>query len=132
MSIFSKNIRWARLARASWTGQSKGFPVGAGILECGSPLPLCISAAEVCFRRGPPHTSGFRTKSARGLAQSKTWRLSPIILLLALVTTLRAETQFEQACARLAARKGDDAERLHELFKLDWEQTMRENPEFAT
>src|SRR6266487_559337 len=44
----------------------------------------------------------------------------------------KAETGFERDCAKLAARKGKDAERLHALFKLDWEHTMRENPEFAT
>src|SRR5882724_4710725 len=41
-------------------------------------------------------------------------------------------SQFEQDCAGLAARRGDDAQRLHALFALDWEYTMRENPEFAT
>ena len=43
-----------------------------------------------------------------------------------------AQTAFEQACAQLAARQGSDAERLRELFRLDWENSMRENPEFAT
>jgi uncharacterized protein (DUF885 family) len=43
-----------------------------------------------------------------------------------------AETAFEQACARLAARQGADAERLHALFKLDWDWTVRQSPEFAT
>ncbi len=43
-----------------------------------------------------------------------------------------AETAFEQQCANLSARKGDDAERLRELFNLAWEHTMRESPEFAT
>ena len=43
-----------------------------------------------------------------------------------------AETAFEQQCTKLTARKGDDAARLQELFKLDWEHTMREYPEFAT
>src|SRR5437899_6370463 len=45
---------------------------------------------------------------------------------------LGAETAFEQACAKLAAAKGNDTQRLQDLFKLDWEHTMRENPEFAT
>jgi uncharacterized protein (DUF885 family) len=43
-----------------------------------------------------------------------------------------AETAFEQNCAQLAGRLGNDTERLHDLFKLDWERTMLENPEFAT
>jgi len=44
----------------------------------------------------------------------------------------RAQTPFEQDCARLAARKGNDSQRLHELFQLDWDHTMRDDPEFAT
>jgi uncharacterized protein (DUF885 family) len=43
-----------------------------------------------------------------------------------------AETPFEQNCAQLAARLGNDSERLHDLFKLDWEHAMIESPEFAT
>jgi uncharacterized protein (DUF885 family) len=42
------------------------------------------------------------------------------------------QTAFEQQCARLAGSPGKDAERLHELFKLDWEYSMREHPERAT
>src|SRR5437879_5945570 len=45
---------------------------------------------------------------------------------------VRAGTVFEEKCARLAHRKGDDARRLHELFKLDWDYTMHESPSFAT
>ena len=41
-------------------------------------------------------------------------------------------TQFEQDCAQLTAKKGEDGQRLHVLFKLDWEHTMQESPEFAT
>src|SRR6266568_2092065 len=41
-------------------------------------------------------------------------------------------TQFEQDCAQLRAKKGEDGQRLHALFKLDWEHTMQESPEFAT
>src|SRR5437870_4377800 len=48
------------------------------------------------------------------------------------VTALRAQTDFERDCARLASASADDTERLHQLFKLDWEHTMHENPEFAT
>jgi uncharacterized protein (DUF885 family) len=43
-----------------------------------------------------------------------------------------AETAFEQNCAQIASRSGNDSERLHELFKLDWEHSMVEHPEFAT
>jgi uncharacterized protein (DUF885 family) len=42
------------------------------------------------------------------------------------------QTPYERACAKLAAARGRDAERLHQLFKLDWEHTMEDNPEFAT
>ncbi|HLQ78314.1 MAG TPA: DUF885 domain-containing protein, partial [Terriglobia bacterium] len=49
-----------------------------------------------------------------------------------LTMSLWAETQFESACGRLAESQGRDAQRLHELFKLDWEHTMRDSPEFAT
>jgi uncharacterized protein (DUF885 family) len=45
---------------------------------------------------------------------------------------LCAQTRFEQDCARLAAGKEPDTKRLHELFKLQWDYTMRENPEFAS
>lgn len=43
-----------------------------------------------------------------------------------------AETLFERDCAKLASSRKNDRERLHELLKLHWEYTMRENPEFAT
>ena len=46
--------------------------------------------------------------------------------------TLRVDTPFEQECAALASRQMTEAERLHELFKLDWARRMREEPEFAT
>src|SRR6266478_5866853 len=57
-----------------------------------------------------------------------------VFLLLSCLSSLatHAETAFEQDCARLAGRAGDDTARLHELFMLDWEHTMREAPEFAT
>src|SRR5580765_50477 len=65
--------------------------------------------------------------------------MKPVITLFSalLVTIVCAQaapgqTDFERDCAKLAASKKADAERLHELFKLDWEHTMRENPEWAT
>jgi uncharacterized protein (DUF885 family) len=54
------------------------------------------------------------------------------VVLLYCVRAFCAETQFEQACARLASQKGKDTERLQALFKLDWDYTMHESPEFAT
>src|SRR5215831_9057614 len=55
-----------------------------------------------------------------------------VMVILGSASAFSAETQFEKACAELAGRQGADAQRLHELFKLDWDHTMRENPEFAT
>jgi len=57
---------------------------------------------------------------------------SAIIFACFVTNAAPAQTDFERACAKLAARKGKDAARLRELFKLDWEHTMRDNPEFAT
>src|SRR5208337_111839 len=51
---------------------------------------------------------------------------------LLLASSTRGQTTFEQSCARLASRHGHDAERLQELFKLDWDHSMREDPEYAT
>ena len=48
---------------------------------------------------------------------------------LGLFTTAAAQTEYEGDCAKLAASKGKDAVRLRQLLKLDWEQTMRDNPE---
>src|SRR5437016_373626 len=45
---------------------------------------------------------------------------------------VRGQTAYEQDCAKLAASPGNDPQRLRDLFKLDWDYTMRENPEFAT
>lgn len=60
--------------------------------------------------------------------------LAASVLALGLLSGSRCEAQspFEKDCAALAARSGDDAARLHELFKLDWQHTMQEHPEFAT
>ena len=61
------------------------------------------------------------------------------LLRLALLLTCTAgacvaatETDYERDCARLAASEIGDADRLHQLFELDWAHTMRDNPEFAT
>jgi uncharacterized protein (DUF885 family) len=55
------------------------------------------------------------------------------LLLLVTISAGRSQTTaFEQACERLAERQQEDGARLQELFKIDWEHTMRENPEFAT
>ena len=49
-----------------------------------------------------------------------------------LAQPLPDQSSFERDCAKLAAAKESDAKRLHELFKLHWDHTMLENPEFAT
>ena len=59
------------------------------------------------------------------------YRITLVAALFSL-SAFAAETPFEQACASLAGRKGDDSARLQELFKLDWEHSMQESPEFAT
>src|ERR1051326_7471323 len=38
-----------------------------------------------------------------------------------------AETSFERVCAELSARPGNDAERLQELFRADWENRSEEH-----
>src|SRR5438552_1154098 len=54
------------------------------------------------------------------------------VLFLASLTKLRAQTEFELDCAKLAGMPANDSERLRQLFKLDWDHTMRDSPEFAT
>src|SRR5437899_275711 len=54
------------------------------------------------------------------------------VILLFAAFVAPAQTAYERDCARLAAANARDAERLHQLFKLDWEHTMRDNPEYAT
>src|SRR5262249_40865608 len=45
---------------------------------------------------------------------------------------LPAQGPFEEECARLAAQKGNDTARLHQLFEVDWAHTMQDSPESAT
>ena len=59
-------------------------------------------------------------------------RLLIFCICAACVGNLYAQTDFERNCAELARSKEADAGRLHSLFKLDWEHTMQDNPEFAT
>src|ERR1051326_7744745 len=46
--------------------------------------------------------------------------------------TVGAETSLERDCSRIAKEKGKDEQRLKELFKVDWDYAMRDNPETAT
>ncbi len=41
-------------------------------------------------------------------------------------------SDFERDCDKLAKSRAKDATRLHQLFKLDWEHSLHESPEFAT
>src|SRR5262245_2033363 len=68
------------------------------------------------------------SRALRGKVLLMTLGIAPVISL----SAFAAETPYEQACATLAGRKGDDSARLQELFKLDWEHSMEDNPEFAT
>src|ERR1043165_9582236 len=43
-----------------------------------------------------------------------------------------AQTAYERDCDKLAADKCSEAERLHDLFKLNWDYSMHESPESAT
>ncbi|MEI9864677.1 MAG: DUF885 family protein [Limisphaerales bacterium] len=43
-----------------------------------------------------------------------------------------AQTAYERDCEKLATDQRSDTERLHELFKLNWDYTMHEYPEYAT
>jgi len=43
-----------------------------------------------------------------------------------------AATNYERACAALTTARTGETERLHQLFKLDWEHSLIESPEFAT
>ena len=44
----------------------------------------------------------------------------------------QTQTAYERDCDKLAKSRTKDAERLHQLFNLDWERSMIESPEFAT
>src|SRR5262245_21239212 len=61
-------------------------------------------------------------------------RLLPVVvsIFLAMPLAVRAQTAYENDCAKLAADSRPDATRLQELFKLNWDYSMHESPEFAT
>ena len=54
------------------------------------------------------------------------------VLFTCLTCFAQATTDFERACDKLAKSRSKDAVRLHQLFKLDWEHSLHESPEFAT
>lgn len=57
---------------------------------------------------------------------------SVLLLLIACSGFSQTLTDYERDCTKLAKARGKDAVRLHQLFKLDWERSLRESPEFAT
>ncbi len=65
-------------------------------------------------------------------AMTKRFALYLAAFSLTAIQVALAQTAFERECATLVARPSDDAQRLHALFELHWEHSMRENPEFAT
>lgn len=54
------------------------------------------------------------------------------VLFTCLTSFAQSSTAFERACDKLAKSRSKDAVRLHQLFKLDWEHSLHESPEFAT
>ena len=62
----------------------------------------------------------------------KVFLVSFVVLFTASSTLLAAQDTYERDCARLAVESGKDTERLQDFFKLDWQHTMIESPEFAT
>jgi uncharacterized protein (DUF885 family) len=61
-------------------------------------------------------------------------RFNCVLLLVCVFGTFsaNAQTAYERDCDKLAADKRSDADRLHELFKLNWDYAMHESPESAT
>ena len=58
---------------------------------------------------------------------------SLVILLLSYTACFSTTTtNFERDCDKLPKSRAKDATRLHQLFKLDWEHSLHESPEFAT
>lgn len=53
-------------------------------------------------------------------------------LFLPCATSFGETTAFERDCDKLAKSRSKDAVRLHQLFKLDWDHSLQESPEFAT
>ncbi|MDP9292114.1 MAG: DUF885 domain-containing protein, partial [Verrucomicrobiota bacterium] len=55
-----------------------------------------------------------------------------MLLVFIALAGVRADENFAPQYEKLAKAKGNDANRLHKLFDVDWKRTMQENPEFAT
>jgi uncharacterized protein (DUF885 family) len=66
------------------------------------------------------------------ILSSKLWRRGVCIGVVLIGGAALAQSDFERDCDRLATDRTPDTEALHQLFRLTWEYSMRENPEFAT
>ena len=58
--------------------------------------------------------------------------LGSMTLVAVCVSGLAQQTAYERTCDQLAADSRPDRARLNELFKLNWDYSMRESPESAT
>lgn len=58
--------------------------------------------------------------------------VSALVLLNGFAGLAQPPTALEKDCAKIAAARGKDAERLHRLFKIQWDYSLREHPEMAT
>jgi uncharacterized protein (DUF885 family) len=56
----------------------------------------------------------------------------PAVLVSCAACLSQSTSDFERDCDKLARSRAKDATRLHQLFKLDWEHSLHESPEFAT
>ena len=55
-----------------------------------------------------------------------------LVLMTSLAARAQTPTPYEQDCAKIAFAQGSDADRLHQLFKTQWDYNLRESPESAT
>jgi uncharacterized protein (DUF885 family) len=65
--------------------------------------------------------------------RSSRWDLAPFPIFIASISfSAPAQTAYERDCDKLAADTRPDGQRLNQLFKLNWDHSMHENPEWAT
>src|SRR5580658_6455031 len=55
-----------------------------------------------------------------------------LVLMTGVTALAQTPTPYEQDCAKIASAQGNDADRLHQLFKIQWDYDLRESPESAT
>jgi uncharacterized protein (DUF885 family) len=59
-------------------------------------------------------------------------RVASLGLMMTLALSASSQTAYESSCDKLAADSRPAGERLQDLFKLNWDYSMRESPETAT